>query len=154
MSFLVALLILIAASGCGRANTSPSSISVTLDSGAEASTKTGVDRGLAGEPARIALRDGARLVLERHCGSCHVPDSPTAFPGALAVYDLREEEWAHKMSQRQLEQLGWRIRDGALFDEFDVANKGKAPPPTPSDQEQQIVRDYVGAEIAARTGRR
>lgn len=31
-----------------------------------------------------ALRDDGRLILERHCGLCHVRDYPTALPGALA----------------------------------------------------------------------
>ena len=35
-----------------------------------------------------ALRDEARLVLERNCGECHVSAYPTAREGALAVFDL------------------------------------------------------------------
>jgi hypothetical protein len=102
------------------------------------------------EAKRVALRDDARLVLERHCGSCHIPESPSALPRALRVYNLRDEEWARQMSNDQLGQLGWRIREGALFDPFDERNAGKDPPPKPTEDEQRAVRDYVAAEIAAR----
>jgi len=102
------------------------------------------------QDSRVTLRDQARLVLERHCGDCHIPSSPRALPAALAVYDLTHLEWASTMRGEQLEALKWRIQDGAFFDPFDVANEGKEPPPQPSEAEQSIVRRYVDAEQAAR----
>ena len=58
--------------------------------------------GACGEPAtapaddaeHVRLRDDARLVLEAHCGQCHIGDYDTALPRALAVFDLGETEWS------------------------------------------------------------
>ncbi len=109
---------------------------------------TGSKRDLA---AKQELRDAARLVLEAHCGECHIGSYPTALPRALEVYDLAEPEWARRMTDAQLSELAQRIgQGGAFFDEFDVRNKGKTPPPPPTPGEQQIVRDYVKAEVDAR----
>lgn len=100
-------------------------------------------------PTRLELRDRARLVLEAHCGTCHIRDEPTAVAGALAIYDLRDEEWSRKMSRPQLEALVWRIADGVPFDDSDPRNAGQAPPAKPSPAEQETIRQYVQAELAA-----
>lgn len=110
----------------------------------------GPDDDRAADLARETLRDEARLVLERHCGQCHIPHLPTAVPAALAVYDLNELEWAGTMNDEQLEDLARRIGEGALFDPFDERNEGKSPPPDPSPTEQQTVRSYVRAELTHR----
>lgn len=99
---------------------------------------------------RAQLRDEARLVLERHCGQCHIGAYPTAMPRALRVYNLSAPEWAAGMSEDHLRKLDGRISTGALFDEFDVHNRGSKPPPPPTAEEQAIVRRYLHAELAAR----
>jgi hypothetical protein len=98
---------------------------------------------------RARLRDEARLVLERHCGNCHVPESPSALPGALAVYNLGELEWAAHMTAAQLQKLGERVKEGEFFDEHDVRNRDRKPPEAPSEAEQAVVRDYVRIELSA-----
>jgi len=60
-------------------------------------------------PGHDALRDDARIVLERHCGRCHVREYPTALPGALAVFDLRKPDWSARMSDAQLRSALWRL---------------------------------------------
>jgi hypothetical protein len=97
---------------------------------------------------RLRLRDQARLILERHCGQCHIGEYPTALPRALAVYNLSNEEWAAKMTETQLRQLDTRIGEGgAFFDEFDVRNKGTTPAPAATTEDQQVVREYVRAQL-------
>jgi hypothetical protein len=98
------------------------------------------------------LRDRARLVLEAHCGACHIGNLATALPRALAVYDLRDEEWSARMSVDQLQALVWRIQDGAPFDPNDNRNQGQAAPAKPSPAEQDTIRRYVLAELARRSG--
>ncbi|MFO0722656.1 MAG: hypothetical protein U1E65_02655 [Myxococcota bacterium] len=105
----------------------------------------GCARASAEDP-RVVARDQARLVLERHCGACHIPESGQALPAALAVYDLTAPEWAAKMNDRQLLEMKRRIEDGAFFDEFDERNRGQSPPPKPSQEEQATVRRYVDLE--------
>ena len=70
---------------------------------------------------RQVLRDDARLVLERHCGQCHIGAYPTALPRALAIFDLSETEWAARMSLAQLDSALQRLSaplapDGAQND--------------------------------------
>jgi hypothetical protein len=96
----------------------------------------------APEPAAAdALRDEARIVLERHCGQCHVRDYPTALPRALAVFDLREPDWSACMSDAQFRSALWRL--------------GEPLPPDgrPSDvgpDERARFQSYVDAELARR----
>jgi hypothetical protein len=65
------------------------------------------------DPARSSLGDGnqARLVLERHCGTCHREDSPEAKRGALAVFNLNRADWAAAMSEDRLRDARNRLRD-------------------------------------------
>ncbi|MCB9547666.1 MAG: hypothetical protein H6706_17705 [Myxococcales bacterium] len=106
----------------------------------------------AGLATRELLRDDARLVLERHCGECHIGTLPTALPAALAVYDLARLEWAATLTDAQLTGLAGRLAEGsAFFDPFDARNAGQRPPPAPTADEQAVVRTYVAAERAART---
>jgi hypothetical protein len=70
---------------------------------------------------REVLRDDARLVLERHCGQCHIGAYPSALPRALAVFDLSQTEWSSKMSAAQLKNALARLSaplapDGAQND--------------------------------------
>jgi len=57
------------------------------------------------------LRDGARLVLEEHCGSCHIGTYDTAIPGALAVYDLSQVDWASNLDLAQMKSIVSRLDD-------------------------------------------
>jgi hypothetical protein len=98
------------------------------------------------------LRDRARLVLEAHCGSCHIGTLTTALPKALAVYNLSDEEWSAKMTKDQLQAMVWRIEDGAPFDGADVRNQGQAPPDKPSAADREVIKRYVLAEMARRSG--
>jgi hypothetical protein len=74
---------------------------------------------------RAALRDDARLLLERHCGPCHLAGEPGALPAALAVFDLREEEWSARMTDGRLREALRRLGeplppDGAPNDVSDA----------------------------------
>jgi mono/diheme cytochrome c family protein len=88
-----------------------------------------------------ALRDDARLILERHCGACHVRDYPTALPGALAVYDLRERDWSVRMSDAQLHSAEWRLGEP-------LPPEGSTNDVTP--EERARFTRYVEAELARR----
>jgi hypothetical protein len=105
--------------------------------------------------SRESLRDRARIVLERECGECHIPEYPTALKPALRVYDLREEEWASRMTAAQLRKLSSRIVGGAreMFDPYDIRNADAGPPPAPSPRDIDAVQRYVQAELAHREGR-
>jgi hypothetical protein len=104
------------------------------------------------ERTRASLRDDARLVLERECGKCHIPEYPTALPAALRVYNLREAEWAGRMTEAQLRQLSSRIVGGAreMFDPYDVRNTDAGPPPPPSSRDVGTVQRYIQMELAYR----
>jgi hypothetical protein len=84
------------------------------------------------------LRDDARLVLERYCGECHVRDNPTALPGALAVFDLREPDWSARMSDAQLRSAAWRLGEPLPPD-------GRLGDVTP--EERARFQRYVDAEL-------
>ncbi len=104
----------------------------------------GACAGSAPEPAAkrapvdplVLARDDARVVLERHCGRCHLPNEPTAIPGALAIFDLSEEEWAGRLEPEALAGIYERLRpsDGMTMDP-------EAAPTTP--EERALVRDYL-----------
>jgi mono/diheme cytochrome c family protein len=108
----------------------PSSASVVLGSAAPSFLPP------AGDAADPASRDAARLVLERHCGACHIGASPTALPRALAVFDLSATEWAATLSDAQRTELVRRLDQPIPPDgrENDV-----------SDEERAQVRRYVEA---------
>jgi cytochrome c5 len=55
------------------------------------------------------LRESAREVLDRNCGECHTSALRTALPRALAVYDLSELDWSHRMSVAQLRDAEGRL---------------------------------------------
>ena len=75
---------------------------------APAAAQAPAPQAQAPEP-RVVLREEARTLVERHCGECHVGTRPTARPGALAVFDLTEQDWSARMSARQLGSLQRRI---------------------------------------------
>jgi cytochrome c5 len=105
------------------------------------SAEAAVDAGAPARAAGDALRDEGRLVLERHCGQCHVRDSPEALPRALAVYDLREPDWSARMSDAQLHSAVWRL--GEPLPPDGNANDVSA-------DERAGFQRYVDAELARR----
>jgi hypothetical protein len=99
-------------------------------------------RQARGAPSlRERVRDEARLVLEDHCGQCHISAYPTAVPRALLVFDLSETEWSARMSDAQLD--GARIRLAEP-----LAPDGQANQVT--DEERARFSRYVDAELARR----
>ncbi len=94
-----------------------------------------VEKAAPPDPSTQA-RDDARVVLERHCGRCHLPSQPTALPSALAIFDLSEEEWAGRLEPDALAGVYERLRpaDGMAMDP-------EAAPTTA--EERAIVRDYL-----------
>ncbi len=83
------------------------------------------------------LRDGARLVLEPPCGTCHNAERPSAKPAALKVFDLTEEQWQARMSDGQLRQVISRIRGTSA-----------------STVEQDRVAKFIRAELRVRASSR
>jgi hypothetical protein len=91
--------------------------------------------------SHTALRDEARTVLEGRCGSCHISSYPTAAPPALAVFDLLDADWSHKMSEAQLRSALDRVKTGG----------GDVEMPSATPAQTQVVSRYVEAEIQRRT---
>ena len=94
-----------------------------------------------GDDAHRRARDDARLVLERYCGTCHISAYDTAVPGALAVYDLLDEEWAARATDLQLRDIVFRLGEplGPDAEALEV-----------QPEERATVERYVDAEIARR----
>lgn len=77
-------------------------------------------------------REHARQVLKSAgCGKCHDSSVSTQTPGALAVYDLREDDWPRRMSDGQLPKLLGRLRSAPATD-------------------RKIVQHFIDAELRAR----
>jgi hypothetical protein len=56
--------------------------------------------------AAAAGREEARKVLKSAgCGKCHDSGVSTEHENALAVYDLREDDWPKHMTDKQLPRL-------------------------------------------------
>jgi len=55
------------------------------------------------------LRESARETLGKNCGECHTRGLPTALPRALAVFDLDEPDWSHRMTADQLREAQRRL---------------------------------------------
>jgi hypothetical protein len=62
------------------------------------------------------LIEEARVVLEAHCGQCHVGSYETALPRALAVYDLTDPDWSTRLTDGQLRSALGRLRDPIALD--------------------------------------
>ncbi len=61
-------------------------------------------------PRENAWTDPARSALVHECGRCHRSDLPTSVPRALQVFDLTEERWYERMTDRQLHGVVRRSR--------------------------------------------
>lgn len=88
---------------------------------------------LASRGEFAALRGEARVLLRKHCGSCHDPASSTAKPAALKIFDLSEESWQIRMSKEQLDKAIGRV---------DGTSATKA--------ERDRFRAFVAAEVSRR----
>ena len=82
----------------------------------------------------VTLRDEARGLLHKHCGSCHDPASSTAKPAALKVFNLSEEAWQIRMSKDQLDKAIGRVEGTSA-----------------SKAERERFRAFVAAELDRRT---
>jgi len=128
--------VLALASGCRRPSSGAGSTSSTTP------VVTAPDLAASSAPATAdALRDDSRLVLEHHCGQCHIRDYPTALPRALAVFDLREPDWSARMSDAQLKSAAWRLGEPLPPD-------GKSN--EVSADERARFQRYVDAELVRR----
>jgi hypothetical protein len=79
------------------------------------------------------LREPARQALKASCGRCHDHARPTARPGALRIFDLREQDWSARVTDVQMDHIV------ARFDGFQM------PP-----GDQAAVRKFLDAERARR----
>jgi hypothetical protein len=92
--------------------------------------------GTAAAGAGSAARDNARKVLRSaKCSSCHDSGVSTGNPQALAVYDLREEDWSARMSDARLPKLLGRLRSAPAAD-------------------RAAVRRFIDVELRARVARK
>ena len=90
---------------------------------------------------RERLRDQARLVLETHCGQCHISGYSTALPRALRVFDLLEPEWSSHMTDAQLRNVLFRL------------GEPNAPTGQPNDvtpAERSAYENFLDAELHER----
>ena len=86
-------------------------------------------------------RDRARLVLEEHCGECHIGGSDTAITAALRVFDLTEPDFTARMSDAQLANALWRL--GEPLDEH-------ARPRVVTTADRALVASFIALERARR----
>jgi len=80
------------------------------------------------------LREPAREALKASCGRCHDHARPTARPGALRIFDLREQDWSARVTDLQMDHMVARL------DGFQM-------PPA----DQVAVRKFLDAERARRS---
>jgi hypothetical protein len=104
----------------------------------------------AAEDSFKQSHESVRLVLERHCGTCHRADLPTAQPVALAVFAINEPDWSARMSEAQLRSALYRIQnlveiDGASFERDLRSSGGQA-----GGNDLQLVQQYVDQLLARR----
>jgi hypothetical protein len=103
--------------------------------------RSDADISVASTSDRETLREDGRLILERHCGLCHIREYPTARPGALSVFDLREPDWSARMSDAQLRSAHWRLSEPLPPD---------GNPNDVSNEERERFKRFVDAELERR----
>ena len=88
-------------------------------------------------PARdvVALRAGARTILQKHCLPCHSGSADGAKPKALAVFDLDHVDWSKTLSDERLPKLLGRLAKG-----------------TPAERAQ--LQQFIDAELSTRSDAR
>jgi hypothetical protein len=82
-------------------------------------------------PTPVAREAARKVLLARGCGVCHDGALTTANPGALGVYDLRDQDWTGKMSNDRLPKLMSRLRNAPAADRL-------------------VVKRFIAGELAAR----
>ena len=71
------------------------------------------------EDELLALRKEVREIIRPTCGSCHTSTLPTAKPKAVAVFDLKNDDWSGKMTVSQMKGFDKRL------DKFNPSEKSK-----------------------------
>jgi len=99
----------------------------------------------ADEARRVDLRDRSRLVLEAHCGTCHLPWLDTSLDGALNVFDLSQPEWAARMDERQRLDVVFRLTQDRA-----PGGDGDGTPMTVPETEQALVKAFLETEDTRR----
>lgn len=94
-----------------------------------------------------SAREGARAVLESHCGECHDPGSGHALPGALRVFDLGAADWSARMSGAQLRDAYGRLGEPIVPTQGDA----EAVPMSVSATERETFLRFV--ELAEQRSR-
>jgi hypothetical protein len=84
----------------------------------------------------------ARAIADHYCAKCHDGSRATAKPAALAVFDLREPDWAARMSDAELRESSARLAG--------VRGPTRDTPGTTS--EVATWRAFVERRLAARSG--
>ncbi len=100
----------------------------------------------APQDKRLELREQARSILLKHCGECHDPKLKTAVPDALKIFNLGESDWAHRMTDRQLQNAAWRLTE----DLVPTRGSDEARPLHVPAEERRLFDNFVTAEQAAR----
>lgn len=110
------------------------------------------------ELSRIELRDRSRVIVEEHCGSCHLPWFDTSHERALRVFDLSEVEWAAPMDEAQLRDVAFRLSEGLAPAVGNGAGgdghgaDGDLVPMNVPAADLALYRRYVDVELAYRYG--
>lgn len=55
------------------------------------------------------VREPARAVLDTYCGRCHDPNGETPKPEAMAVFDLTDEIFEHRMTDEHFANMIGRL---------------------------------------------
>jgi hypothetical protein len=95
---------------------------------------------LAAEPY-LELREQARGVLQRECGTCHNRALKTANAKALKIFDLTKGDFAAEMSEPQLSSAKSRLASDLKED--------ATPRDVPKADQERFAR-FVEAELARR----
>jgi hypothetical protein len=94
----------------------------------------------------------AQAILERHCGACHVPQSPHARADALAVYALDEPRWYMRMTDAQLRKSVVMLGERVTFSQAELAEVLPGLPLVrPSQVEHDTYARFVEGVLAQRT---
>jgi hypothetical protein len=92
---------------------------------------------IASSPATGAAptrAEAGKVLRSASCDRCHDSAISTENPGALAVYDLREQNWPERMPDARLPKLLTRLRSAPAAD-------------------RELVRRFIDAELRTRRGR-
>jgi hypothetical protein len=84
--------------------------------------------------AAPARAEAGKVLRSASCDRCHDSAISTENPGALAVYDLREQNWPERMPDARLPKLLTRLRSAPAAD-------------------RELVRRFIDAELRSRRGK-